>query len=91
MDEDVWNSKPHISVKLDIIEWQNVKKTFNFRIELMIFPLNLKKGGKFNKSQRVQKLRWAHLNRNLAVSKTQKVSEKPWFSNFISLDIFLDL
>ena len=55
------NSKPNTSVKLDIINWQNVKKMFNFRFEWMIHLPFLHLGGKINESQRVQKPRWATL------------------------------
>ena len=55
------NSKLNTGVKLDIIKWQNVKKTFNFRFGWAIYLPFLHMGGKINKSRRVQKPRWATL------------------------------
>ena len=55
------NSKLNTGVKLDIIKWQNVKKTFNFRFGWAIYLPFLHMGGKINKSRRVQKSRWATL------------------------------
>ena len=55
------NSKPNTSVKLDIINWYSVQKTFNFTFEWMIYLPFLHMRGKTNKSKRVQKPRLATL------------------------------
>ena len=53
----------------------------------MIYHPFLQMGGKINKDQRVQK----PFNVNLTIPKTERHSEKPWFSKLTSEEIILDL
>ena len=67
------------------------KENVQFQIWVMIYLPFLHMGGKNNKSQRVQKPRWATLDGNLTLPKTENYAEKPWFSKLTSEEITLGL
>ena len=84
------NSKPNASVKLDIINWQNVKNkrsisdlgerfTFHFHIRVR----------KLLKASESKNRDGQQLNGNFTVPRTKKHPGKPWFSKLTSEEIIL--
>ena len=86
------NSKPNTSVKLDIINWQNVKKNVQFQIWMNDLPsIFYIWAGKLINANESKSREGQHLNGNLTMPKTEKHPGKPWFSKHTSEEIILGL
>ena len=85
-------AKPNISVKLDILNWQNVnkKRSVSGLNEGFTFHFYMW-AGKLIKASESGSHDGQHLNGNLTMPKTKKHPKKPWFSKLTSEEMILGL